>query len=42
MFAIARATDVYLAAVKFSFANNANTLVVERDPILKSIFSAQN
>jgi hypothetical protein len=40
--AIARASDFHLAAVKFSFADNAKTLVVERTPGSKSIFSAQD
>ena len=40
--AIARATDFYLTAVKFSFADNAKTLVVERGPGSKSIFGAQD
>ncbi|PYI59943.1 MAG: hypothetical protein DMC59_04535 [Verrucomicrobia bacterium] len=40
--AIARAADFYLTAVKFSFADNAKTLVVERGPGSKSIFGAQD
>ena len=40
--AIARAADFYLASVKFSFADNAKTLVVERGPGSKSIFDAQD
>ena len=40
--AIARASDFHLAAVKFSFADNAKTLVVERAPGSKSIFGAQD
>ena len=41
-FAIACASDFHLASVKFSFADNAQTLVVERRPGSKSIFSAQD
>ena len=41
MLAIAQAANFYLAAVKFSFANDAKTLVVERSPGSKSIFGAQ-
>ena len=40
--ASARASDFHLTAVKFSFADNAKTLVVERVPGSKSIFSAQD
>lgn len=40
--AIACAADFHLAAVKFSFADNAKTLVIERAPGSKSIFSAQD
>ena len=40
--AIARATNFHLASVKFSFADNAKTLVVERGPGSKSIFGAQD
>jgi hypothetical protein len=39
---IACAADLHLAAVKFSFADNAKTLVVERAPGSKSIFGAQD
>jgi hypothetical protein len=39
---ITRAVDFHLAAVKFSFADNAKTLVVERFPGSESIFSAQD
>ena len=40
--AIARASDFYLTAVKFSFADNAKTLVIERLPASESIFGAQD
>jgi hypothetical protein len=40
--AVAYATNFHLAAVKFSFADNANTLVVERAPGSKSISGAQD
>jgi len=40
--AIAYAADFHLAAVKFSFADNAKTLVVERAPASESIFGAQD
>jgi hypothetical protein len=40
--AIAYAADFHLAAVKFSFADNAKPLVVERAPGSKSIFSMQD
>ena len=40
--AIAQAADFHLAAVKFSLAENAKPLVVERGPVSKSIFSTQN
>jgi hypothetical protein len=39
---IAYAADFHLAAIEFSFADNANTLVVERAPGSKSIFGAQD
>ena len=42
IFADAEAADFHLAAVKFSFADNANALVVERPPFSESIFSAQD
>ena len=42
IFAIAQAADFHLATVKFSFADDANTLVVERTPGSKSIFDAQD
>jgi hypothetical protein len=42
MFPIAQTADFHLPSVKFSFANNANTLVIERDPVSDSIFSAQH
>jgi len=42
VFAIAKAADFHLAAIKFSFADNAKTLVVERAPGSKSIFGAQD
>jgi hypothetical protein len=42
MLAIAQAADFHLAAVKFSFADNAKTLVVERAPVSKSIFNTQD
>ena len=40
--AIAYAADFHLAAVKFSFADNAKTLIIERSPVSKSIFGAQD
>jgi hypothetical protein len=40
--AIAQTADFHLAAVKFSFADNANTLVIERLPASESIFGAQD
>ena len=40
--AIACAADFHLAAVKFSFADNANTLVIQRLPVSESIFGAQD
>jgi hypothetical protein len=40
--AIARAADFHLKAVEFSLADNAKTLVLERSPFSKSIFSTQN
>jgi hypothetical protein len=40
--AIARASDFHLTAVKFSFADNANTLVIRRLPASESIFGAQD
>ena len=39
---IAYAANFHLAAVKFSFADDAKTLVVERVPVSESIFSAQD
>ncbi len=42
IFAIAQAADFRLAAGKSSFAENAKTLVVERPPVSKSIFSTQD
>jgi hypothetical protein len=42
MLAIAQAADFHLAAVKFSFADDTKTLVVERSPGSKSIFDAQD
>jgi len=42
IFAIPQAANFHLAAVKFSFADNAKTLVVERPPGSNSIFSAQD
>jgi hypothetical protein len=40
--AIAQAADFHLAAVKFSFADDAKALVVERSPGSQSIFGAQD
>ena len=40
--AIACAADFHLAAAKSSFADNANTLVIERLPVSESIFGAQD
>jgi hypothetical protein len=40
--AIAQMADFHLAAVQFSFADNANTLVIERLPASESIFGAQD
>jgi hypothetical protein len=34
--------DFHPAAVKFSFAENAKTLVVQRTPVSKSIFGTQD
>lgn len=42
IFAIACAADFYLTAIKFSFADNAKALVVERAPGPKSILNAQD
>ncbi|HVD95092.1 MAG TPA: hypothetical protein VNE84_03010 [Candidatus Limnocylindria bacterium] len=42
IFAIAQAVDFHLAAVKFSLADNAKTLVVERSPFPQSILSTQS
>jgi len=42
MLAIACAADFYLTAVKFSFADNANTLVIERLPVSESILNTQD
>jgi len=42
VFATAYAADFHLAAVKFSFAADAKTLVIERSPGSKSIFDAQD
>jgi len=39
---IAQAADFYLAAVKFSFADDTKTLVVQRSPTSKSIFGTQD
>jgi hypothetical protein len=39
---IPQPANFYLATVKFSFADNAKTLVVERLPVSKSIFGAQD
>src|SRR5438445_13547344 len=40
--AIAQAADFHLAAVKFSLAENAKPLVVERGPVSKSISSTKH
>jgi hypothetical protein len=37
-FALAQAADFHLSAGKFSFADNAKTLVIERDPFSQLIF----
>ena len=42
MFTIAHASDFDLTPVKFSLADNAKTLVIERSPVSKSIFSTQH
>jgi hypothetical protein len=42
IFAIAEAANFDLATVKFSFADNAKALVVERTPGSDSIFCAQD
>jgi hypothetical protein len=42
MFTIAQAANFHLASVKFSLADNAKTLVVERSPVSKSVFHAQD
>jgi hypothetical protein len=41
-FAIAQAADFNLAAGKFSFADNAKTLVIERGPFSEAIFGTQH
>jgi hypothetical protein len=42
VFAIAQPTNFDLAPAKFSFADNAKTLVVEGAPVSKSIFCTQH
>ena len=42
IFAIAQPADFHLAADKFSLADNAKTLVVERSPVSESILSTQD
>jgi hypothetical protein len=42
IFVIALAADLHLTAVKFSLADDAKTLVIERSPVSKSIFSTQH
>jgi hypothetical protein len=39
---VTEAADFHLTAVKFSLADNAKTLVIERSPVSKSIFSTQH
>ena len=41
IFAVSHAADFHLTAVEFSLADNAKTLVLERSPFSKSIFSTQ-
>jgi hypothetical protein len=42
IFTISQALDFHLPAVKFSLADNAKTLIIERSPVSKSIFSTQH
>jgi hypothetical protein len=42
IFTIAQASDFDLTAAKFSLADDAETLVTERSPVSKSIFSTQH
>ena len=42
IFTITRTPDFYLASVKFSLADYAKTLVIERSPVSKSIFGMQH
>ncbi|PYJ28990.1 MAG: hypothetical protein DMF24_11995 [Verrucomicrobia bacterium] len=42
MFVIPQPANFHLAAVKFSFADNAKALVIERSPSSKSIFGTQD
>jgi len=39
IFTIAQAANFHLATVKFSFADHAKALIIERSPVSKSIFS---
>jgi hypothetical protein len=41
-FATAQAMDFHLAPGKFSFADNAETLVIERSPFSEPIFGTQH
>jgi len=42
MFAVAQAANFHLATVKFSFADDAKALIIERSPVSKSIFDTQH
>jgi hypothetical protein len=42
IFTIAQAVDFHLTSAKFSLADNAKTLVIERSPVPKLIFSTQH
>jgi hypothetical protein len=41
IFAVVQAADFHLPSVKFSLADNAKTLVIERSPVSESIFNTQ-
>ena len=42
IFVSAQAADFHLAAGKFSFADNAKTLFIERSPFSEAIFGTQH
>jgi hypothetical protein len=42
IFTVAQAADFHLTAVKFSLADYAKSLVIERSPVSKSIFNTQH